>query len=194
MNSNGRFLGSIHGESRSNVILRKEQYRISDDETKSLEYAQHFIISKLYNSKWVLERACRDHALQVDVDSLKISCGEIKKYLLGVKETTNLAELRGIEGKSAAQYFGEFDQLIPQNKTDFSFTTRNRRPPLDPVNILLSFTYSLLTSECRSALEAVGLDAYVGFFHQNRSGSASLALDLIEELRSVVADRFVLSN
>lgn len=193
LNEYGKFLGSFYGESNGNVLLRKEQYRISDKTDKSLAYAKNFVFGKLHNQKWVLERGLRDYSLRVDTELLKNGSLQITE---GMKQVLNCGEvdyLRAIEGNTAHCYFKAFDELILRNKDHFHFTNRNRRPPTDPVNALLSYAYTLLTSECRHALECVGLDSYVGFMHTDRPGRASLALDLMEELRPHFADRFVLS-
>lgn len=193
MTKNGRFLARVVGETRGNVVLRKVQYRISDDEVKSTAIAKHFIIGKVYNAKWVIERFTRDHALRIDSDKFKeVSC-YLSKMLSQIRDADNLESLSGYEGQSASMYNKVFDDMILQNKDSFYFHNRNRRPPLDNVNAMLSFAYTLLANDARSALEGVGLDAFVGFMHQDRPGRASLALDLMEELRSVFADRFVLS-
>ena len=189
----GKFLARVSGEQRGNVFLRKTQYRISDNDEDSLMFAKSFITGKIYNSRWVIERAVRDHSLRLDVDKLKNVSSEIKDSLMKVDTCSSSSELLGIEGETALRYFSVFDDLILQQKEDFKFITRNRRPPLDNVNAMLSLSYTLLASMCAAALETVGLDPYVGFFHTDRPGRKSLALDLMEELRSVFADRFVLS-
>ena len=189
---NGRFLTSVGSLQSGNVLLRREQYRIADSEERSLPVAKSFLAGKLYNSKYVLLRAVRDHAMQVDVDALRTASGRITEYMRDLQGAERADEIRGIEGNAAAEYFGVFNELILQNKELFAFSERNRRPPLDPVNALLSFTYSLLTLDCASALQSVGLDPYVGFLHTDRPGRKSLAVDLIEELRAPLADRFVL--
>jgi CRISPR-associated protein Cas1 len=193
LSSSGRFLASVCGESKGNVLLRKEQYRISDDEQKSLKYADKFIFGKIYNAKWILERASRDYALRLDVNALKEASAQLSQSLKHSLNCSDTDELRGVEGAAATVYFREFDNLILQNKETFCFEVRNRRPPTDPINAMLSFAYTLLTHDCRAALETVGLDAYVGFLHRDRPGRASLALDLLEEFRGVIADRFVLT-
>ncbi|WP_427182381.1 type I-C CRISPR-associated endonuclease Cas1c [Paenibacillus sp. TC-CSREp1] len=193
MTRTGRFLARVIGEDRGNVVLRKEQYRISDDETRSARVARNMITGKLYNNKWILERATRDYALRIDTERMKkvaASLGETMKLL---REVEQLDVLRGLEGSAAVQYNSVFDDLILQQKESFYFYGRSRRPPLDKVNALLSFAYTLLANDMKSALESVGLDAYVGFLHRDRPGRASLALDMMEELRGVYADRFVLS-
>lgn len=190
---NGKFLARVIGKSRGNVILRKEQYRISDDSKRSAQIARHFILGKIYNAKWILERATREHPMRVDVPRLKKISAELSGILKKVKHVEDLEQLRGLEGTAAVAYNRVFDELILQQKDQFYFRGRNRRPPLDNVNALLSFVYTLLANDTASALESVGLDAYVGFLHRDRPGRISLALDVMEELRSVFADRFVLS-
>jgi len=193
LSQSGRFLARVIGQSRGNVTLRKEQYRVSDSEERSCVIARNFIIGKIYNSKWILERATRDHGMRLDVEQLKHVSFMMSSHLEEARRCNNLEQLRGIEGNAASMYFGELNGLILQQKEDFFFTVRNKRPPTDNVNAMLSFVYTLLAGDCASALETVGLDAYVGFLHRDRPGRASLALDLMEELRGVVADRFVLS-
>ncbi len=189
----GRFLARVTGEDRGNVTLRKEQYRISDDEKRSVLVARNFIFGKIYNSKWILERATRDHPLRLDVPRLKRVTASLTETLKSVRKVEALEVLRGVEGTAASQYFSVLNDLILQQKVDFVFRGRSKRPPLDRVNTLLSFAYTLLSHEVSWALETVGLDAYVGFMHRDRPGRASLALDVMEELRGVYADRFVLS-
>lgn len=193
MTRTGRFLARVIGESRGNVILRKEQYRISDDERRSSLMARNMIVGKLYNAKWILERATRDYPLRIDVKRIKQASASLSEILSLVRNVESLDVLRGLEGTAAVQYNAVFDGLILQQKEHFFFHGRNKRPPLDNVNALLSFAYTLLANDMRAALEAVGLDAYVGFLHRDRPGRASLALDMMEELRGVYADRFVLS-
>ena len=189
----GKFLARITGSVKGNVILRKRQYEASIDSDISLGIARNCILGKVYNSRWVLERATRDHGLQVDVEQMKRASGFLKDSLGYIETCTDMAQLRGYEGEAASVYFGVFNQMILQQKKDFAFSGRNKRPPLDNVNAMLSFVYTLLTGMVASALETVGLDPYVGFMHTDRPGRVSLALDLIEELRPVLADRFVLA-
>lgn len=188
----GKYLGTFQGESSGNVLLRREQYRIADD-SRALGYAKNFIFGKLHNQKWVIERGIRDYSLRIDTEKLKKQSQYIGEQLTRVLILENDESLRAAEGNAAHNYFTAFDELILKNKDYFKFTTRNRRPPIDAVNALLSFAYTLLASECRHALEVVGLDSYVGFLHSDRPGRASLALDIMEELRPHFADRFVLS-
>lgn len=193
LSANGKFLARVCGEQYGNVVLRKEQYRVSDDENRSLVIAKNMIIAKLYNSKWVIERIIRDYPLRVDINKLKLVSQELSKLIVECNNAIDLNQLRGFEGKGAVTYFSIFDIMILQQKDDFIFKSRNKRPPLDNVNALLSFVYTLLAHDCASAVETVGLDAYVGFLHKDRPGRISLALDLMEEFRSVIADRFVLT-
>lgn len=188
-----KYLASVAGNENGNVLLRKEQYRVSESSSEALRIACGFILGKLYNSKYVLHRAVRDHSARVDRERIEKACENIKTYMADVSCAVSVDTLRGIEGNAAAEYFGVLDELILQNKEDFRFDGRNRRPPTDPMNAMLSFAYTLLENDCASALRGVGLDPYVGFMHTDRPGRRSLALDLEEELRSVFADRFVLT-
>ena len=189
----GKFLARISGKIRGNVALRQQQYDSSRDTAVSLEIAKNCILGKVYNSRWVLERAIRDHKLQIDVERVKGASMFLKNSLDLIQNSQTKEQLRGYEGEAASIYFGVLDQLILQQKKEFIFQGRNKRPPQDPVNALLSFVYTLLTNTITSALETVGLDPYVGYLHTDRPGRASLSLDLIEEFRAVLADRFVLS-
>ena len=164
-----------------------------NDEKISLEIAKNCILGKVYNARWVLERAMRDHAMQIDTDRVKDASAFLKNALERIRDAESKEQLRGYEGEAASIYFGVFDELILQQKKDFVFRGRNKRPPLDNVNALLSFVYTLLTNSITSALESVGLDPYVGYLHTDRPGRASLSLDMIEELRAILADRFVLT-
>lgn len=189
----GKFLARISGRTRGNVVLRQQQYDSSRDEAVSLEIAKTCILGKVCNARWVLERAVRDHSLQIDAEQVKAASNFLRNSLDLIRGCSSKDQLRGYEGEAASIYFSVFDQLILQQKKDFFFYGRNKRPPLDNVNALLSFVYTLLTNSITSALETVGLDPYVGYLHTDRPGRASLSLDLVEELRAVLADRFVLS-
>lgn len=193
MSGNGRFLARVTGEMNGNVTLRKQQYRISDDKLESVKIARNFILGKVYNSRWILERASRDYAMRLDVEKIKRKSLFLVQSMQKIRTCTDAGELLGLEGEAASVYFSVFDDLILQQKEDFCFEGRNKRPPLDNVNAMLSFAYSLLAGMCASALEAVGLDSYVGFFHADRPGRISLALDIMEEFREIMADRFVLT-
>lgn len=188
-----RFCARIVGRENGNVILRKTQYRLSENGKECLDIARNMILGKVHNQRYVVERAIRDYSLRLDCDKLNNASALLKQSLSYIKNSTDLDELRGYEGEAATVYFHVFDELILQNKKDFVFNGRNKRPPLDNVNALLSFAYSLLTAECAGAAYSAGLDPYVGFLHRDRPGRQSLALDIMEELRAPVADRFVLS-
>lgn len=189
----GKFLARVTGKIKGNVVLRQQQFLSSRDEKISLDIAKNCILGKVYNARWTLERAIRDHPMQIDVEAVKSSSVKLKEFLEYIQNANSIEQLRGYEGEAASIYFGVFDELILQQKKDFQFQGRNRRPPLDNVNAMLSFVYTLLNNQITSALEVVGLDPYVGFMHTDRPGRTSLSLDLIEELRAVMADRFVLS-
>ena len=189
----GRFLGRVSGSVSGNVLLRREQYRVADDEFRSLALARLFIAGKITNSKTVLQRAIRDHSGRLNIVALEEA---IAKLVIKQKQTLKARhanELRGYEGEAAMVYFSVFDHLILHQKEDFFMEGRSRRPPLDYVNAMLSFAYTLLMHEVRAALESVGLDPCVGFMHVDRPGRQSLALDMMEELRPFFADRLVLS-
>lgn len=190
---NGRFLARACGVAEGNIFLRKEQYRISDDEEKSLIIARAMITGKILNARSVLMRALRDHPLSVDKDLFRSHIKELQNAAACAAQASGLDELRGIEGNGAQSYFSLLDSLILQDKKHFYFRGRSKRPPLDRMNAILSFTYTILAHDCASALEAAGLDPYAGFLHRDRPGRDSLALDLMEELRSVYADRFALT-
>jgi len=189
----GKFQGRISGSIQGNVLLRKQQYRYSDDEIESSKIARNMILGKIFNSRVILKRAVRDHAAKSDVNSIEAAVGILDNGIEKIRNVEALGTIRGIEGTCAKAYFESFDHLILHQKDDFFLFERNRRPPLDNMNALLSFLYSMLTNDIRAALESVGLDPYVGFLHRDRPGRTSLALDLMEELRPVMADRVALS-
>lgn len=189
---NGKYIGAFETEYRSSVITRKLQYEINCDEKKSLEYSKFFILGKLQNSIYVLERFLRDHREKDDgsvVRAIEI-IEESKRKVLIARDKD---ELRGYEGDSSRAYFSVFDKLILAQKDEFKFEKRVRRPPTDNVNALLSLTYSFLRVKVEGGLQTAGLDPYMGFYHTERAGRTSLALDVMEELRPYIADRFVLS-
>lgn len=189
----GKFLARITGEANGNVLLRRTQYRIADDPKQSCVIARAMVFGKVHNARWSIERTRRDHGLRVDDRRLQEVSGQLKAMLPQLLCQVDLDSLRGQEGAAATAYFDVFEQFILADRSVFHFQTRSRRPPLDPVNALLSFAYSLLAHDCAWALESVGLDSYVGFLHRDRPGRSSLALDLMEELRPCIADRFVLT-
>ena len=190
----GKFLFRTVGPSYGNVLLRRMQYRAADDPFQSCLLARMMIFGKVYNARWSVERTRRDHGMRLDGEKLSAASRRMKDLLSQIADERDLDSLRGLEGTAATAYFGVLNDMILQNKQDFVFDGRNRRPPLDPVNAMLSYAYSLLTHDCASALESVGLDAYVGFLHRDRPGRESLALDMMEELRPCMADRFVLTQ
>ena len=189
----GRFLARVHGPVNGNVLLRKEQYRRSDSAEASALIARSIVTAKLANSRIVLQRAQRDRDDLQHSPAVGKALDSLWELIQAVKDETDLDRIRGIEGTSANTYFGVFDQLISANKEHFFFKERSRRPPLDSMNALLSFLYTLLVHDVESALEAVGLDPAVGFLHRDRPGRPSLALDLMEEFRAYLADRLALS-
>lgn len=189
----GRFQARIIGAVHGNVLLRKKQYTISESEKDCVKLAQSFLIGKIGNSRKIIERAIRDHELVVNKNRLENASAFLKNILKILSDCLSLSDLLAFEGSAAKTYFSVFNELILQQKDSFIFNERSRRPPMDNVNALLSFLYTLLAHEIGSALETVGLDPYVGFYHQDRPGRASLALDLMEELRPVMVDRLVLS-
>lgn len=193
LTQHGRFLARVVGESRGNVVLRRQQYRMADQEPEQIKIARNCIAGKIYNSRSVINRALRDHGQRIDEARFKAVSEQLKQSLELARAASSLEELRGYEGEAASRYFSVMDDLILQQKADFYFRGRNKRPPLDNVNAMLSFVYTLLAHDVAAALETVGLDSYVGFLHTDRPGRISLSLDMMEELRAVFADRFVIS-
>jgi CRISP-associated protein Cas1 len=193
--STGRFLARISGFTPGNVLLRREQYRVADDLTRSAAIARSIIAAKIANARQVLLRCVRDYPQSGACASLNQAAQMLAQTLqvLAGSVVFDLDSLRGMEGDSANIYFGVFDHLITSQKQDFIFTIRSRRPPMDRVNAVLSFIYAMLAHDVRSACEAAGLDAAVGFLHRDRPGRPGLALDLMEEFRPFLADRLVLS-
>lgn len=190
LSEQGRFLARVQGPVSGNVLLRREQYRWADDTKRTVVIARHILLGKLANSRNVLLRAARDHGDDGRGDGLKTAAQRLADCLRRVnRKDLELNALRGIEGEGGAAYFAAFDSLITSDEESFRFRGRNRRPPLDPVNCLLSFLYTLLLHDIRAALECVGLDPAVGFLHRDRPGRPGLALDILEEFRAVVADR-----
>ena len=189
----GKFLARSCGESRGNILLRRMQYRVADDPGPCCRIARSFIFGKVYNCRWVIQRTLRDHKLRVDEEKLHSVSDQLKAQLPLIAEETSAEALRGLEGASATLYFSVVNDLILSNQDVFAFHGRSQRPPMDRINALLSFVYTLLAHDCASALESVGLDSYAGFLHRDRPGRSSLALDLMEELRPCIADRFVLT-
>ncbi len=194
LTQHGRFLARIAGPVNGNVLLRETQYFRAADEMMSLAIAKSFLLGKIYNGRWCLERVKRDHPMRIDQEQISGAIDQMIQSLIKLESAESRSELMGIEGIAAKAYFGEFSQMILRNEDVFVFDGRNRRPPLDPVNAMLSFAYTLLGNEITGALESVGLDPAVGYLHTVRPGRSSLALDLLEELRAPLADRFVVTQ
>jgi len=192
LSENGKFLAKVYGAQHGNVILRKLQYAISDDEFQSLAIARPIIAAKVSNYRSLLLRHQRNHPGDCPEEVLS-SAETMGRRLTNIQNSVSLEELRGYEGECATLYFGVLSHLITAQSEDFEFTQRSKRPPLDPANALLSFLYAILANDVRSALETVGLDPQVGFLHQLRSGRASLALDIMEEFRAYLGDRIMLN-
>lgn len=193
LSANGRFLARVEGSARGNVLLRREQYRSADDPETATGIARNIIAAKIGNARNVLLRGARDYPDSPGRADLEAASARLGWSVSQVRATRDLNALRGIEGEAANTYFGAFDHLITANRAGFSLRKRSRRPPLDPINALLSFLYTLLMHDTRSACEATGLDSAVGFLHRDRPGRYGLALDLMEEFRPYLADRLALS-
>lgn len=189
LSPHGRFVSRIQGETHGNVLLRKRQYQLADDEAFSLHISQLIVGAKIQNYRNVLRRYIRDYGGNEDITEAVKSMDFDKQ---NVFHSVNKDQLRGLEGDAANCYFAVFNYLM-LGKSQFTFNGRNRRPPRDPVNAMLSFVYTLLANECVAAIETVGLDPYVGFMHTIRPGRTSLAFDIMEEFRAYLGDRLVLS-
>jgi CRISPR-associated protein Cas1 len=193
LTEHGRFLARVQGPVSGNVLLRREQYRRAEWEERAVEVARSVVFGKVANCRTVVLRAAREKPDADDVAELEHTARRLGSLLETVSRAGCLDEVRGHEGEAARVYFSVFDRLIAASKEEFFFKGRSRRPPLDNMNALLSFVYTLLTHDVRAALESVGLDPAVGYLHCDRPGRPSLALDLVEELRPVLADRLALS-
>ena len=192
LSENGRFLARVYGAQKGNVLLRKSQYAIADNEVESLAIARPIIAAKVTNCRNLLLRHQRNHPDEAS-DSIAIVASSLGSRLGVIQRSDSLDELRGHEGECASLYFGVLSSLITAQREDFVFSLRTRRPPLDPANALLSFLYAILVNDVRSALETTGLDPQVGFLHQLRPGRPSLALDIMEEFRAYLGDRIMLN-
>jgi CRISPR-associated protein Cas1 len=193
LSENGKFLARVTGRVNGNVLLRRRQYRLTDDPEGAVQLAKSFILGKIFNCKCVLQRFLRDHEDHDNATAVREGVQCLQLQLQKAAGCRTLDFLRGVEGEAARMYYGVFDNLIIEVKNDFRFLGRSRRPPRDPVNTILSFLYTLLAHDCAAALETVGLDPQVGFLHRERPGRPSLALDLMEELRPYLVDRLGLS-
>lgn len=191
LTENGRFLARAHGFTSGNVLLRREQYRRADDGPGAARIARTMVAAKIANSRTVLLRAARDHPAAAG--PVQGAVMQLDRCLAVCSRDVTVDALRGTEGEAARTYFSVFDHLVVAQKEDFAFRDRSRRPPLDPINALLSFLYAMLANDVRAACEAAGLDPAVGFLHTDRPGRAGLALDLMEEFRAFLADRLALS-
>ena len=193
LTEHGRFLCRVEGPTSGNVLLRREQFRRADEDAASTAVARSVVIAKLANCRTVIRRALRDHPSSSGNSRLERAERALSKHLRASQKAIGVDQLRGIEGGAGREYFGCFDALLLQEGEDITFKGRSRRPPMDPVNALLSFLYTLLVQDVTGAIEGVGLDPQVGFLHRDRPGRPSLALDLMEELRPFVADRLTVS-
>ncbi|HUE02857.1 MAG TPA: type I-C CRISPR-associated endonuclease Cas1c [Bryobacteraceae bacterium] len=193
LTENGRFLARVEGPVSGNVLLRREQYRRADDEGRTAEIARAVVIAKVANCRTVLLRAAREKPESAGCADLEAAALRLLRLGETLQKPLALDTVRGHEGDAARVYFEVFDHLIVEAKDAFFFRARSRRPPLDNMNALLSFLYTLVTHDVAAALEGVGLDPAVGYLHVDRPGRPSLALDLVEELRPVLADRLGLS-
>lgn len=193
LTESGRFLARVQKPVSGNVLLRREQFRKADDPLFSARVAKAILVGKIVNSRTVLQRALRDHGGKIVAEDVGQAIAYLADILKRLDVCESLETLRGLEGEAARTYFGVFDHLITNSTGAFVFNGRNRRPPLDNVNCLLSFLYTLLVHDVRSALEGVGLDPAVGFLHRDRPGRPGLALDLMEEFRPFLSDRLALS-
>lgn len=192
----GKFLARVEGPRTGNVLLRRTQYRIADDPARAVPIVRGIVTAKAANQRTVLRRALRDHGDRLPSELLlQLEAAEkrLSQVARRAAQAGEVGTLRGHEGEAALVYFSAFDAMIQGDRSTFTFNGRSRRPPLDRVNALLSFLYAMLGHDCRSALEGVGFDPQVGLLHADRPGRASLALDLMEELRPVLADRLALT-
>lgn len=192
LTENGKFLARVYGAQKGNVLLRKAQYAISDNEFQSLLIAKPIIAAKVSNYRHLLLRHQRNHP-ECTTDELVSATETMGRRLTNIQQAETLDKLRGYEGECATLYFGVLSSLITSQQEDFTFSQRTKRPPLDPANAILSFLYAILANDVRSAVETVGLDPQVGFLHQDRSGRPSLALDIMEEFRAYLGDRIMLN-
>lgn len=190
LSEHGRFLARVEGGKSGNVLLRIAQMRVADDPVKCADIARSFVIGKVLNARAVLQRRLRDHG---DDDVCAAAVVRLANVVQRLRGAAGVEEVRGLEGEAAAHYFGAFQSLVVASDDGFRMEGRNRRPPRDPMNALLSFLYVLLAHDCEGAARSVGLDPQVGFLHALRPGRPSLALDLMEEFRAVLADRLALS-
>jgi len=190
LTEHGRFLARVEGPVSGNVLLRIAQMRAAEDKAHAMSIASNFVAGKISNTRTILQRRLRDHGPDAECEQAVFNLANLIRSL---RNAENIDKIRGIEGEAASCYFNVFNKLILTQQSSFAIKNRNRRPPLDPTNALLSFLYTLLAHDCTGALESVGLDPQIGFLHALRSGRDSLALDLMEEFRAPLADRLAIS-
>lgn len=193
LSPNGKFLAKVQGRTSGNVLLRRHQYRLADNDVACSEIARNIVLAKVANSRMILRRFLREHPEHDEAKEIGSSIQKLSGILANIAAEKDIDAIRGKEGEAARLYFEVFDCFILHQKTSFFLHTRSRRPPLDNMNALLSFLYTIMVSSIISAIESVGLDPGVGFLHKERPGRPSLALDMMEEFRSVIADRLALS-
>jgi len=193
MSPSGRFISSLSGPIQGNVLLRMAQFRAADNENECVKISRSIVIGKISNCRNVVRRCIRDHPGTDENGDLSKISDNLNNDLNSLITAEGLGTIRGIEGDAAKTYFRALDHMILKNKDDFFLRKRSRRPPKDKMNALLSLSYTILMNDVISAVTAAGLDPFVGFMHTGRPGKPSLALDMMEELRSPVADRFVLN-
>ncbi len=191
LSDTGKFLARVVGATTGNILLRRKQYELSGADGSSVPIARSIVLGKLANYRLLLQRANRDHATEDNSAEYERAVEQIRWCILRLERAETLDVIRGLEGDGSKAYFSILDHLITANKEAFFFHGRSRRPPRDNVNCMLSFTYTILLHDCRSALESYGLDPQAGFLHRDRPGRPSLALDLMEEFRGPIADRLV---
>ncbi len=193
LDRNGRFKARVEGPVSGNVLLRSAQHEVMTDKEKSLELARNMVAGKLQNSRQIVLRSKRENVNDDDQQTLKKTSDKLASALSRLPACKDIDSVRGIEGESARTYFSSFDRMVREDRKTFRFNGRNRRPPRDPINALISFLYALLMNDCVAGAEGVGLDPQMGFLHAIRPGRAALALDLMEEVRAVLADRLALT-
>lgn len=189
----GRFKARLVGPTSGNILLRKAQYEMADDENRLTRICRNIVAGKAQNCRSVVMRSAREDASGENSQRLKNTASSLAATIRAIEETKGVHEIRGFEGIAAKSYFETFDLMIKANRESFIFANRSRRPPRDRINALLSFIYTLLASDCTAALEGVGLDPQMGYLHAIRPGRNALALDLMEEFRPIIADRLTLS-
>lgn len=193
LDRNGRFKARVEGPVSGNVLLRSAQHEAMRDKALTLDIARNMVAGKIQNSRQIVLRGARESTDDDDSQTLKKTTDKLASTLSRLPKCQDIDQVRGIEGESARAYFSSFDRMVREDRETFKFNGRNRRPPRDPINALISFLYALLMNDCVAGAEGVGLDPQMGFLHTMRPGRAALALDLMEEVRSVLADRLALT-